>query len=119
MMIESTEAAISFVERTTRQSARRELGLLDTESDHAKGKRTALMLVLSPKDFPNPVDAWTSDNNKSDPNNRVGKTGHWLDPTFSDPRQCVETAVRVPLLRCCASALPAGTVACASPPPLS
>ena len=42
-MIESTEAAISFVERTTRQSARRELGLFDTESDHAKGKRTALI----------------------------------------------------------------------------
>ena len=95
VMIESTEAAISFVERTTRQSARRELGLFDTESDHAKGKRTALMLVLSPKDFTNPVDAWTSDNSKSDPTARDGKTGHWLDPTFSDPRQCVETAVRM------------------------
>ena len=100
VMIESTEAAISFVERTTRQSARRELGLFDTESDHAKGKRTALMLVLSPKDFTNPVDAWTSDNSKSDPTVRDGKTGHWLDPTFSDPRQCVETAVREPTHIC-------------------
>ena len=100
VMIESTEAAISFVERTTRQSARRELGLDDTESDHAKGKRTALMLVLSPKDFTNPVDAWTSDNSKSDPTVRDGKTGHWLDPTFSDPRQCVEPAVREPTHIC-------------------
>ena len=97
VMIENTEAAISFVERTTRQSARRKLDLLDTESDHVKGRKTALMLILSPKDFASPVDAWTSNNNPKgkDP------TGHWLDPTFSDPRQCVETAVRerpVPLL---------------------
>ena len=132
VMIESTEAAISFVERTTRQSARRELGLFDTESDHAKGKRTALMLVLSPKDFTNPVDAWTSDNNKSDPTSTVrdGNTGHWLDPTFLGPRQCVETAVCasphtrhtcvVPLLRCCASVLPCtGLPLPARPPPCS
>ena len=39
VMIESTEAAISFVERTTRQSARRELGLFDTERDHRRPRR--------------------------------------------------------------------------------
>jgi len=106
VMIENTEAAISFVERTTRQSARRKLDLLDTESDHVKGRKTALMLILSPKDFASPVDAWTSNNNPKgkDP------TGHWLDPTFSDPRQCVETAVRerpVPLLHAaCGPAAP-------------
>ena len=89
VIIENTEAAVSF-EATTRQSARRKLDLLDTESTHVKGKKTALMLILSPKDFENPADAWTSNNNPkgSDP------TGHWLDPMFSDPTQCVETAVR-------------------------
>ena len=89
VIIENTEAAVSF-EATTRQSARRKLNLLDTESTHVKGKKTALMLILSPKDFENPADAWTSNNNPkgSDP------TGHWLDPMFSDPTQCVETAVR-------------------------
>ena len=86
--IEDTAAAVSF-EATTRQSARRKLDLLDTESTHVKGKKTALMLILSPMDFENPADAWTSNNPKgSDP------TGHWLDPMFSDPTQCVETAVR-------------------------
>lgn len=89
VVIENTEAAVSF-EATTRQSARRKLDLLDTESTHVKGKKTALMLILSPKDFENPADAWTSNNNPkgSDP------TGHWLDPMFSSPTQCVETAVR-------------------------
>ena len=88
--IEDTAAAVSF-EATTRQSARRKLDISDTESDHVRGKRTALMLMLSPKDFDNPADAWTSNN----PKGSVPKgTGHWLDPIFSDPTQCVETAVR-------------------------
>ena len=118
VMIENTEAAISFVERTTRQSARR-LDILDTESDHVTGKKTALMLILSPMDFANPVDAWLRNNNPIEWDHQSGTpltnadieaskgdrtTGprcngdacaHWLHPMFSDdPRQCVETAVR-------------------------
>ena len=108
VMIENTEAAISFVERTTRQSARR-LDILDTESDHVTGKKTALMLMLSPKDFGDPVDAWYSNNNPIEWDRQSGtpltnaaieaskgdsKTGHWLHPKFSDPKQCAETAVR-------------------------
>mgnify|MGYP005642410977 FL=1 len=109
VMIENTEAAISFVERTTRQSAGRKLDIRDTESDHVTGKKTALMLILSPMDFANPVDAWLRNNNPIEWDHQSGtpltnaaieaskgdsKTGHWLHPKFSDPKQCAETAVR-------------------------
>ena len=55
--VENTTAAISFVE-SLKQGARRKLDLGDTENTFVLGKKTAIMVIISPSDATTAVAAW-------------------------------------------------------------
>ena len=55
--VQDTAAAISFVESLT-QEGRRKLGLGDTDDDFVKGKKTAIMVIISPSDASSPAAPW-------------------------------------------------------------
>ena len=93
--IEDVAAAISFVESRTQESRRKlqnfdgdmeekDLGDSGRSPDHAKGKKTAMMLIMSPKDATSPANAWNGD----------ATTGYTLDAMFSSsPTECAKRAV--------------------------
>jgi len=56
--IEDTAAAISFVESLSPQETRRKLDLGDTDNTRVKGKKTAIMVLISPSDATSALDAW-------------------------------------------------------------
>ena len=72
--VEDTAAAISFVESLT-QEGRRKLGLGDTDNTVVKGKKTAIMVIISPSDATTAADSWNDGVIASDyggsPNNYV------------------------------------------------
>ena len=55
--VEDTAAAISFVE-SLKQGGRRKLDLEDTENTFVKGKKTAIMVIISPSDATTAAAAW-------------------------------------------------------------
>jgi hypothetical protein len=55
--VQDTAAAISFVESLT-QEGRRRLDLGDTENTVVKGKKTAIMVIISPSDATSPEAPW-------------------------------------------------------------
>jgi hypothetical protein len=57
VMIEDTEAGISFVE-SLKQEERRKL-LADTDNSFIKGKKTAIMVLISPFDAATAAEPWS------------------------------------------------------------
>eukprot|EP00964_Phaeocystis_antarctica_P085216 scaffold53786_cov62-Phaeocystis_antarctica.AAC.4 len=55
--VEDTAAAISFVESLT-QEGRRKLDLGDKDNTFVKGKKTAIMVIISPSDATTAADPW-------------------------------------------------------------
>ena len=55
--VEDTAAAISFVE-SLKQGGRRKLDLGDTNNTFVKGKKTAIMVIISPSDATRAAAAW-------------------------------------------------------------
>ena len=55
--VENTTAAISFVE-SLKQGGRRKLDLGDTDNAFVLGKKTAIMVIISPSDASNAEAAW-------------------------------------------------------------
>ena len=55
--VEDTAAAISFVKSLT-QAGRRKLDLGDTDNTFVKGKKTAIMVIISPSDADTAADSW-------------------------------------------------------------
>ena len=55
--IQDTAAAISFVESLT-QEGRRKLDLGDTDNTFVKGKKTAIMVIISPSDATTAAASW-------------------------------------------------------------
>jgi hypothetical protein len=56
--IENNTAAISFVEGLGPQDTRRKLDLGDPDNTFVKGKKTALMVLISPSDAVTAADPW-------------------------------------------------------------
>ena len=54
--VEDTAAAVSFVESLTQ--GRRKLDLGDTDNTFVKGKKTAIMVIISPSDAVTAADSW-------------------------------------------------------------
>ena len=76
--IEDTAAAISFVDRITQVSnvARRKLDLGDTDNTFVRGKKTAIMVVISPSDAVTAADPWNYGMIASD---YGGSPNAWVD----------------------------------------
>ena len=55
--VEDTAAAISFVKSLTHEG-RRKLDLGDTDNTFVKGKKTAIMVIISPSDATTAADPW-------------------------------------------------------------
>jgi len=81
--VEDTTAAISFVE-SLKQGGRRKLDLGDTENTFVKGKKTAIVVIISPSDATTAASAWdyiTSDHGS--PNAYVDAVVRRLAPHVS------------------------------------
>eukprot|EP00964_Phaeocystis_antarctica_P121385 scaffold85046_cov54-Phaeocystis_antarctica.AAC.2 len=57
--VEDTAAAISFVKSLTHEG-RRKLDLGDTDNTFVKGKKTAIMVIISPSDATTAADPWNN-----------------------------------------------------------
>ena len=86
--IENPTAAISFVDGLAPRP-RRKLGLGDTESVHALGRRTAVIVLISPSDALSALAPW-------DLNLPIGDTVY-LGDVASRPAQWADAVVSVPL----------------------
>ena len=73
--IEDATAAVSFVESLT-PGLRRKLDLGDHISDHVKGTRTAVIVLVSPSDAKNASDPW---NYSAVARNHTGSASDWVD----------------------------------------
>ena len=56
--IEDTAAAVSFVDSLSPQDTRRRLDLGDLDNTFVKGKKTAVMVIISPSDAVNAAEPW-------------------------------------------------------------
>ena len=94
--IEDAAAAISFVESLSPQETRRKLDLGDTDNSFVKGKKTAVMVLISPSDADTAADAWNYGMIARD---YGGSPNAWVDSVVrrsAAPPSCATVALAPP-----------------------